>query len=95
MPLVLLKEDGETSCDLRGVHGSVGAVVSHDGEHCSKFRSDAVMDGTSCGAKQRQGHADSPPAGAGVHHPSSPSCLNLLPPRRNVLDASCRMSPNR
>jgi len=37
--LVSLIEDGRTSCDLRGVHGSVAAVVSYDGEHCSKFRS--------------------------------------------------------
>jgi hypothetical protein len=35
-----IKEDGWTSCDLRGMHGSVGAVAAGDGEHCSMFRSD-------------------------------------------------------
>jgi hypothetical protein len=32
-------------------------VAAGDGEHCSKFHSDNVSDGTSCGAKERQGHA--------------------------------------
>ena len=44
-------EDGGTSRDREGLHGSVGAVASGDGEHCATFRSDEVMDGTSCGAK--------------------------------------------
>jgi hypothetical protein len=40
------------------LHGRVDAVAENDGEHCPKFRSNEVQDGTSCGAKQRQGHAD-------------------------------------
>ena len=53
------------ACDLRGVHDPVAAVAAGDGEtHCSKVRSDEVQDGPSCGAKQRQGHAVSPIAGA-------------------------------
>ena len=35
------------------LHGSVDAVAESDGEHCSKFCSDEVKNGTSCGAKQR------------------------------------------
>jgi hypothetical protein len=36
---------------------AVAAVVEDEGEHCSKFRSDAIQNGTSCTAKQRQGYA--------------------------------------
>jgi hypothetical protein len=40
------------------MHGSFAAVAAGDGEtHCSKFRSDEVQNGTSCGAKQQQSHA--------------------------------------
>jgi hypothetical protein len=34
---------------------AVAAVA--EGEHCSKFRLDAIQNGTSCTAKQRQGYA--------------------------------------
>jgi hypothetical protein len=58
------RKDGGVSGDLRGVAWPVGAVAEGDGEHCSMFRSDKVSNGTSCGAKQRQGHAVPPVAGA-------------------------------
>jgi len=46
------------TCDLRGVYDPVAAVAFGDGEtHCSKVRSDEIQDGTSCGAKWRQGYA--------------------------------------
>jgi hypothetical protein len=35
---------------------AVAAVVEGDSEHCSKFRLDAIQNGTSCAAKQRQGY---------------------------------------
>jgi hypothetical protein len=34
-------------------HAETALFRSGDGEHCSKFRSDQVLDGTSCGAKQQ------------------------------------------
>src|SRR5678809_898837 len=54
------------SRDLRWVQGPIAAVAAGDGEHCSRVRSDKVQDGTSCGAKQREGRAVSPIAGAGA-----------------------------
>jgi hypothetical protein len=53
------------SATCEGLHGCVDAVAEGDSEHCLKFRSDEIQNGTSCGAKQRQGHAASPLAGAG------------------------------
>jgi hypothetical protein len=38
---------------LRGVAWPVVAVVEGDGDHCSKFRSDEIQNGTSCTAKRR------------------------------------------
>lgn len=77
---------------FEGLHGSVGAVASGDGEHCATFRSDEVMDGTSCGAKYRQAHAAKPLAGAIVRHPynattrcASPFVSFKLIPLRQVL----------
>ncbi|MGQ0695199.1 MAG: hypothetical protein ACT4OL_06430 [Nitrospiraceae bacterium] len=43
------------TCD--GLHGFLGAVAEGDDEHCLKFRSDEIQNGTSCAAKQGQGHA--------------------------------------
>ena len=55
--LAFAKEDSWADCDLRGVARPVAAVAEGDGEHCSKFRSDAIQNGTSCTAKRRQGYA--------------------------------------
>ena len=54
----------EVERDLRWVQGPVAAVAAGDGEHCPKVRSDKVQDGSSWGAKQREGHAVLPIAAA-------------------------------
>jgi hypothetical protein len=53
-------EDSWDSGFSDGLHSPVAAGAEGDGEHCSKFRSDAIRNGTSCGAKWRQAMRSNP-----------------------------------
>ena len=80
--LFSMEVDG-ASGDLRGVHGLAvrspfsptqplaredAPFAQGDGEHCPKFRSDEVRDGTSCGAKQRAWPCGFTPRWSGGNH---------------------------
>ena len=65
------------ACDLRWVQRRFPAIAERDGEHCSKFRSDEVQEGTSCGAKQWPAMRLIPIAGAGATTTSSLAPSNL------------------
>lgn len=73
-------EYGGPSCDLRGVAEGVGAVTGGDGEHCSMFRSDVVVERNKLHGRATTRPAVSPLAGAEkAHHANAPSKLARFP----------------
>ena len=79
--IVTVKRMVELAATCEGLLGPMGAVASSDGEHCAKFRSDEVLDGTSCGAKHDGAMRFDPRRSRQGPSPSlaiGPSCLRFL-----------------